>query len=480
MLSMNPIDVREADIAKIAESKVDVAALRLHLKEIVEGSVFKGSHRSSQFLQYIVDQAIACNFESLKERVIGVELFGRAPSYDTGEDAIVRVTASDVRRRLLQHYGKYGSSSPYRISLPLGSYIPEIARDHPLNQAGAGDAADTRHEASANRNGSGAEPQSSVPLPGQGAVAVSPSVTAQDGTQASSRYRRTWLTVAILAGALNLALWGIFWFRTSRSEAPPVSVLPWSAFFHSTHFTYLIISDPNIAEVQDLTGHQISISDYANRNYIPDPGGLSPEINRICHIILVGDNASTIDTPIAVQIATLAQANSAKFAVRSARDIKIADLKTDDNFVLLGSPRSNPWFTLFNDQLDFRFVFDNDSHQEIIRNFQPHANELPQYIPTALGGGTGQSFATVALVQNIDQSGQVLLLAGANAEGTEAAANLVTNLPRLSETLQKCGISASGKQHFELLLRLSTMAGSPNKVDVVACHILSGAPSQKP
>src|ERR1700728_4398649 len=128
MLSMDPIDAREAEIAKIAGSKEEVATLRLHLKEIIEGTAFKGSHRSGQFLQYIVDQAIAGNFESLKERVIGVELFGRSPSYDTGEDAIVRVTASDVRKRLLQHYGKDGATSEFRISLPLGAYIPEIAR----------------------------------------------------------------------------------------------------------------------------------------------------------------------------------------------------------------------------------------------------------------------------------------------------------------------------------------------------------------
>ena len=59
----------------------------------------------------------------MKERVIGIKLFGRDPSYDTGEDAIVRVTASDVRRRLLQHYGKYGFTSEFRISLRLPAGI---------------------------------------------------------------------------------------------------------------------------------------------------------------------------------------------------------------------------------------------------------------------------------------------------------------------------------------------------------------------
>src|ERR1700721_2073088 len=129
MLSPSSTDTRIAEIAKIAETKGGLASLQQHLKEVIEGDVFKGSHRSGQFLQYIVDQAIAGRFDSLKERVIGMELFGRSASYDTGDDAIVRVTASDVRKRLLQHYGRYGATSGFRISLPSGSYIPEILRD---------------------------------------------------------------------------------------------------------------------------------------------------------------------------------------------------------------------------------------------------------------------------------------------------------------------------------------------------------------
>src|SRR6202789_1172846 len=122
-------DPRIAEFAKLSETKGDIASLQKHLKEVIEGDAFKGSHRSGQFLQYIIDQSIAGHFDSLKERVIGMELFGRSPTYDTGDDAIVRVTASDVRKRLLQHYGRPGATSGFRISLPSGSYIPEILRD---------------------------------------------------------------------------------------------------------------------------------------------------------------------------------------------------------------------------------------------------------------------------------------------------------------------------------------------------------------
>src|SRR5580692_12999852 len=139
-------DARTLELAKVTGTEENIALLQQHVKEVIEGEAFKGSHRSGQFLQYIVDQAIVGHFESLKERVIGVELFGRSPSYDTGEDAIVRVTASDVRKRLLQHYGKYGAPSAYRISLPLGSYIPEITRDQHFNHGGVVSLIDTHHE----------------------------------------------------------------------------------------------------------------------------------------------------------------------------------------------------------------------------------------------------------------------------------------------------------------------------------------------
>jgi hypothetical protein len=91
------------------------------------------------------------------------------------------------------------------------------------------------------------------------------------------------------------------------------------------------------------TGQQISVSDYANHNYIPYPEKLTTEINQICHILLHGNKASLVDAPIAVNVAELAQASSKKVEIHSARSVQLSNFQTDDNFVLLGSPRSNPW-----------------------------------------------------------------------------------------------------------------------------------------
>jgi hypothetical protein len=444
-------------LAKIVETEKDFARLQQHLKEVIEGEAFKGSHRSGQFLSYIVEESIAGRFAALKERVIGVKLFGRSPSYDTGEDAIVRVTASDVRRRLLQHYGKYGITSEFRISLPLGSYIPEITRE-PQKTANLPD------------------PVPAVEVPVTTAEPVPEPHIVRPVETPPGRPGNKWLLFAALVIGCNAVMWGIFWSHFSRPADAPVSILPWSAFFQSQRLTRLITSDPNIVDIQEVTGSPVSLSDYANQRYIPNVNSLSPQVISFCKFVLRGDKAAGVDARVIAGIAGLAQRASKKISVQVARDARLSDLYTDDNFIFLGSPRSNTWTTLFNDQLDFRFAFDDDSHQEIIRNVHPRPGESSSYVPSAKGWATGQSFATISFVQNPGRDGQVLILAGANGEGTEAAGELVTNVPRLSAALQHCGISsATPVRHFQLLLRLNTMAGSPSNVDVLACHVLPGS-----
>jgi hypothetical protein len=129
---------------------------------------------------------------------------------------------------------------------------------------------------------------------------------------------------------------------------------------------------------------------------------------------------------------------------------------------------------MFNNQLDFQFVVDPKFSLERIRNLHPRPREEAWYTGTSRGQAVEEEFAIVAFVQNLSQKGQVLLLAGEGEQGTRAAGAFVTNLPRLSTELQKCGIDPRGPvRHFEFLLRLTTIAGSMDHSEVVACHILN-------
>jgi hypothetical protein len=448
--------------AKIAETPAEIASVRQHLQEVLASAAFRGSHRSAQFLKHIVEQSIAGNFESLKERSIGTELFGRAPSYDTGEDAIVRVTASDVRKRLLQHYGARGTNAEARFVLPLGSYVPELLRDFhgPENLDGPA--------------GGPAEPV--VAIAPQTAVTSAQSVPLPQPT-IKPGWGLKWAALGILLVGLNVSVWGLFWRHSLTKATEPVAILPWSMLFRNAGSIKVVTSDPNIEKIERLSGEPISLSDYANQQYIPNPGTLSPEIIRFCKDFLRGDLAPAVDTGVVARIAALAQTGSSKVEVQGARDLRLSQVYTDDSFVFLGSPRSNRWASLFNNQLDFRFEV--DAGQEIIRNVHPRSNERATYVPTAGGYATGQSYATISFLPNPGQNGHVLLLAGANGEGTTAAGELITNPQRLSTELQNCGIRPTGPiKYFQILLGLNTMAGSPSDVKVIACHVLPGRATQ--
>ena len=98
-------------------------AILAHLENVLASPAFCSSARSSQFLRYVVESALSGEKEALKERVIGERVFGRAAGYDTGQDSIVRVKASEVRRRLAQYYD-HSTGETLRIELPIGCYTP--------------------------------------------------------------------------------------------------------------------------------------------------------------------------------------------------------------------------------------------------------------------------------------------------------------------------------------------------------------------
>ena len=182
---------------------------------------------------------------------------------------------------------------------------------------------------------------------------------------------------------------------------------------------------------------------------------------------------ASIDATLGLSISELALKSGHRVKTHTARSLQLIDFKSEDNFLILGSPRSNPWFGLFDEELDFRFEYDTALKQEVIRNAHPQPGEAARYLPTAQGWDTGQSYAVIAFVTNPGQTGRALLLAGSNAEATEAAGKLIVNLDQLSKELQRHGIDPHGPpQSFEALLRVSAMAGTSNSFEVIACHKL--------
>ena len=104
----------------------EAGLVRDHLKEVIASRAFSGSKRAQDFLRLIVEHALAGRFDALRERMIGAEMFGRPIDYDTANDAVVRVKATEVRRKLAEYYKESENRSAVRIELPIGSYVPKF------------------------------------------------------------------------------------------------------------------------------------------------------------------------------------------------------------------------------------------------------------------------------------------------------------------------------------------------------------------
>lgn len=96
------------------------------LERMLSSSPFKQSKRYPQFLRYVVEETLWGRERNLKERTLGVQVFGRDPQYDSNSDPIVRVSAGEVRKRIAQYYHEPGHERELRIDLSPGSYVPEF------------------------------------------------------------------------------------------------------------------------------------------------------------------------------------------------------------------------------------------------------------------------------------------------------------------------------------------------------------------
>jgi len=95
---------------------------------VLQSQEFRSSHRSQDFLRYVVERTLDGHGDSLKERTIGIDVFGRPAAYDPSDDATVRVKAGEVRKRLALYYANEGQRDDIKIDLPAGTYVPEFHR----------------------------------------------------------------------------------------------------------------------------------------------------------------------------------------------------------------------------------------------------------------------------------------------------------------------------------------------------------------
>jgi hypothetical protein len=117
----------------VPETEAERNAIREQLDRILSSPLFKNSKRYPNLLRHVVERSLDGHTGHLKERTLGVEVFGREPDYDTNLDPVVRTSAVEVRKRIALYYHEPGHETEIKIDFPPGTYLPEFR--HPQRPA---------------------------------------------------------------------------------------------------------------------------------------------------------------------------------------------------------------------------------------------------------------------------------------------------------------------------------------------------------
>ena len=197
----------------VPQSQADKAAILAQLELLLVHPLFFQSKRYPALLRFVVEQTLEGNADQVKERSIGMDVFGRPPGYDANADPVVRVTAGEIRKRLAQYYYDPTHSDEIRIELPTGSYVPVFQRlTEPVNPPAALPAPPIASE-------------SAQPAPLPPVVPLAPqSPTATPFHSAVHHTAHPVLTLLLVFVTLLLGLGGGYWYHQYLQSRIPVPV----------------------------------------------------------------------------------------------------------------------------------------------------------------------------------------------------------------------------------------------------------------
>jgi hypothetical protein len=381
--------------------------VREELTRVLASHEFRSSKRSQDFLRFVVEHTLHGSADILKERTIGIEVFGRPTSYDPSDDATVRVKAGEVRKRLGLYYSTQGAANPLRIEVPSGGYVPEFhVMDIPR-----------------------AEPPRVEPVP----AVASPGIELRQGT--SWRTRVFWAAAgAAIAAAIVFAYWAAgrasttvldqFWAPVLRGSSP---VLVGAAF--------------------------VPVWNLDRPLSTKDPPRPEDFVQLTDQFVGGGDLIAT--SRLAAMLTRLRR----PYQVKLGSEVSFPDLRTGPA-ILVGYSYTR-WREISS---EMRFFIDGTRQPiGITDNGHPTEWALPN-LPQ--DRRTGEDYAIVSRVFHPDTHAMLVELAGITQYGTDAASDLVTNPDLMAEALHGAPVGWQ-KKNLQFVLHVKVISGAPSSPRVV-------------
>ncbi len=405
------------------------------LERVLHSHEFAASERSCTLLQYLVEHALEGSEPQLKERTIGVEVFGRDAAYDTGKDAIVRVSANSVRKRLLAYYANADLArepGSVQICLPAGSYMLEF---HALPP----------------------DSHSSLPALARPPWWRMPALA--------------WAAIGVLAAACGVLLWSNQQLVRRVPPAPGMELLPWSQF-GSQKVVRVAITDSNYTIYSNVVSKRaLSLDEFLGEQWTGNFGAeLAPVSPRSGN-----QYTSVVSAVAASRVSAMLETTGRTALVVPARKMQMEQFKGEQPVILIGSAVANPWAEMFRETLTFAIEIEPATRFQYMANHAPLPGEPARWQPSAITASPGTAYAILSLLPNLTGKGWVLLVAGTSAEGTSAASELLTDPARLRKELLARGINPAGRvQRLELLLRVLSQGMDSRHYQVIASRVAGG------
>jgi hypothetical protein len=397
--------------------KSDCSAL---LQRIAASKTFHRSPRLRDLLLDIGQHTLASGNDELSEHAIGVRVFEREPSYNPGDDNIVRASVRQLRLKIKEYFESEGSDESLFLEVPKGSYVAVFTpRPTPAP----------------------------IELPQRPALFRDPRFSWAAGSAAM---------VALLAGAT--------WLLSGRSldrPGPEPATIFTTLLAQNSNPVNFILTDSAVVILNRLTGAKPSIEEYSSGKFLQQgANGLDPQMRELWPFIATRQITSLADVLILTRLYQENPSAAKRIQVRYARHMQTRDFKSG-NFIVTGSSRANPWTDLFESSLNFQLDFTNLR----VTNASPLKTE-PRLFEARQDG---PDFARVALLRNLAGDGFVLLIAGLQAEGTEGAGEFLLRSDSLQQIQRVLGLGSHDPLPLcEFVVEIKTIQGTARSASIVA------------
>jgi hypothetical protein len=380
-------------------------AVREQLKRLLGHPLFTNSKRYPVLLAYTVEQTLLGNAGDLKERTIGIEAFGREPTYDVNLDPVVRTTAAEVRKRLIQYYYSPEHAGELVIELPVGAYVPTL-REPIVAQ---------------------------ITAPVETAIAAVQRQPSERPKSEIALRRRTLIAIGLVVALLV----GVAVGRVALPKATSNMERFWQPITSASgRITYCL-------------GEPVDATDKARLNLSQGMG-----LNG-------GLDVSDVIT-LARSIVPLPPRHDA-FRVVSASRTPFAELR-ESPFVLIGA-FDNIWTMRITQDLPFGFEVDDKDRKIVDRkSLRPRFWTLQWQVPYAK---LAKDYAIVARIHDNVTGQPVIILGGILGEGTEAASEVVSNPVYLDALLKKAPKNWA-QLNLEAVIETNVIDGNPGPPNILA------------